>query len=63
MTVRIGHAKLEERRYRNPSRPYLGIETLTLTDLRRRLSDQAMRLPHRLDFHQITLITRGKGAR
>jgi AraC-like DNA-binding protein len=61
VTVRIGHAKLEERRYRNPSRPYLGIETLTLTDLRRRLSDQAMRLPHRLDFHQITLITRGKG--
>jgi AraC-like DNA-binding protein len=53
---------IEERGYRNPDRPRLGIEALTLAGLRRRLSDRALATPHRLDFHQITLITRGEGS-
>lgn len=59
--VTIGQPDVEERGYRNPGRPDLGIEALTLADLRRRLPEDALRAPHRLDFHQITLITRGNG--
>lgn len=59
--VRSGRASFEERGYRNRSRPQLGIEVMTLSDLRRRLTPEAFGAAHRLDFHQITLITRGRG--
>jgi AraC-like DNA-binding protein len=59
--VKSGRGPLEERPFRNPSRPQLGIEVLTLAELRRRLTPDAFAAPHRLDFHQITFITRGRG--
>lgn len=59
--VKIGHAPFEERRFRNQSRPQLGIEVLTLAELRHRLTHEPLATVHRLDFHQITLITGGRG--
>lgn len=60
--VKNGRAPFEERRYRNQSRPQLGIEVMTLSELRRRrLTPAGFGAAHRLDFHQITLITRGRG--
>lgn len=59
--VKIGHDLFEERRFHNHDRPRLGIQVLTLADLRRRFSDDSLGTAHRLDFHQITLITAGHG--
>ena len=50
-----------ERGYRNPTRPGWGLEVLTVEDLRVRLTAAEFRRPHRLDFHQLTLINQGQG--
>ncbi|MGY0500343.1 helix-turn-helix transcriptional regulator [Nocardia sp. FBN12] len=47
--------------YRNPRRPRLGVEALTLAEIRSRVSMATFRAPQRLAFHQIILITSGTG--
>lgn len=42
-------------------RPGLGIAMSTLRDLRRRAPTELLAAPHRLEFHQITLVTKGRG--
>lgn len=59
--VKMGQGLVVERGYRNPTRPGWGLEVLTLADLRGRLPADGFRRPHRLDFHQLTLISRGQG--
>lgn len=59
--VKISLASLEERRFNNEERPQLGVQVLTLADLRRRFGSSSLTDLHRLDFHQITLITAGTG--
>ena len=61
MMVRMGQPPMVERGYRNPTRPGWGLEVLTLEDLRGRLTAAEFRRPHRLDFHQLTLISQGEG--
>lgn len=48
--------------YRPSCRPGLGITMLTLHDLRAMLSEDFLAAPHRLDFHQIMLVTAGVGS-
>ncbi|MFI1160393.1 helix-turn-helix domain-containing protein [Streptomyces sioyaensis] len=63
--VKSGHAPggapFAEVGYRNPDRPLLGVEVLDYTSLTSRLSAEVLALPHRLDFHVITLVTGGTG--
>lgn len=59
--VKNGHAAFEERRFHNRARPRLGFQALTLADLRNRFTVDSLADAHRLDFHQITLITGGTG--
>jgi len=59
--VKMGQGPVLERGYRNPTRPGWGLEVLTLGDLRDRLPAADFRRPHRLDFHQLTLISQGAG--
>ncbi len=59
--VKIGHTPYEERRFYNRDRPRLGVQVLTLADLRHRIAVDTLAVAHRLDFHQITLITAGRG--
>jgi AraC-like DNA-binding protein len=47
--------------FSNPDRPRLGMEVLDYADLTTRLSGQTLAMPHRADFHQITLVTGGAG--
>jgi AraC-like DNA-binding protein len=59
--VKMGQEPVVERGYRNPTRPDWGLEVLTLENLRDRLPADEFRRPHRLDFHQLTLVGRGEG--
>lgn len=52
---------LLERGYRNPTRPGLRLEVLTLADVRDRLPGEEYRRVHRLDFHHLTLVHHGTG--
>lgn len=47
--------------YRPVCRPDLGITVASLRDLRRQTDLDFLASPHRLDFHQIMLVTAGKG--
>ncbi len=47
--------------YRNPHRPRLGVEALTLADVHARVGERAVRGHHRLDFHQLVYVTAGRG--
>lgn len=59
--VKSGHTELEERGFRNRVRPALGIEVLSFETLKDRVPREFFAAPHRLDFHQITLVTEGTG--
>ncbi len=60
--VKNGQPAVVERGYRNPTRPGWGLEVLTWEKLRDRLSPAEFLRPHRLDFHQLTLVSHGEGA-
>ncbi|MFD3377412.1 MULTISPECIES: LuxR C-terminal-related transcriptional regulator [unclassified Streptomyces] len=47
--------------YDNPDQPRLGLEVLSFATLRERLVPAIAAAPSRPDFHQLTLVTRGRG--
>ncbi|KOV85368.1 AraC family transcriptional regulator [Nocardia sp. NRRL S-836] len=58
--VRSG--QLVEFGFSNPDRPRLGLEAVDLAQLRRRLSENTLTQVHRTDFHQLFLVTAGRGS-
>ena len=53
---------LAEFSFRNRDLPGLGIEVFELAELKRRAPLDTLLRPHRLSFHQLTLVTRGSGS-
>jgi AraC-like DNA-binding protein len=51
---------IEQRCFRNPSRPGLRMEVLSYAQLRRRVPQPGFTRLHALDFHHLTLIDRGE---
>jgi AraC-like DNA-binding protein len=50
-----------ERRSYHPPAPYkLDVEIFSMSDLRRRVSDDHLRRAHRIDFHMLMCVTRGE---
>ncbi|WP_160573867.1 AraC family transcriptional regulator [Actinomadura physcomitrii] len=65
MMVNTGHAEgapIADLGFRNPSAPGLSIETFSLAELRQRVPLETLRRPARLEFHQLILISSGRGA-
>jgi AraC-like DNA-binding protein len=61
MLIEIGQPDLIERGFRNPTQPRLDVEVFAFADLIQRLPGPQFARPHRLDFHQLTLVTAGEG--
>lgn len=61
MLIEIGQSDLIERGFRNPTQPRLDVEVFAFADLIQRLPGPQFARPHRLDFHQLTLVTAGEG--
>jgi AraC-like DNA-binding protein len=60
--VRSGHAdELPDLGYRNPDRPRLGVEVFDYRSLTTKAPAVTLTGPHRIDFHQIILVTGGRG--
>ncbi|MET8976993.1 helix-turn-helix domain-containing protein [Streptomyces sp. NPDC004539] len=59
--VEMGHARVIELGYRNPTLPALRMEVLAFADLTGRLSTAQFEWVHRPDFHQLTLVHGGEG--
>lgn len=59
--VRSGQRRIAEVNFRPPRRQPLGVEALTLAELRRREDPARLRAPHRVEFHQVLLVTAGRG--
>lgn len=59
--VKSGHPDIPEFEYRNSQRPGKGIELFPFADLARRLTTATFSAPHRIDFHQLILVTAGNG--
>lgn len=60
--VKNGHPDIPEFEYRNPQRPGRGIELFPFADFASRLAAERFGAPHRIDFHQLILVTHGNGA-
>ena len=60
--VTSGPKPIVEFSFSNPDRPGLGVEVLELAELKRRAPLDTLLRPHRLSFHQLTLVTRGRGS-
>jgi AraC-like DNA-binding protein len=57
----VKNGQLAEFGFSNPDRPRLGLEVLDLVLLRRRLTADTLNQVHRTDFHQLILVTAGRG--
>ena len=53
---------LAEFSFRNRDLPGLAVEVFELAELKRRAPVDTLLRPHRLSFHQLTLVTRGRGS-
>jgi AraC-like DNA-binding protein len=58
----VKSGQLTEFGFSNPDRPRLGLEALDLDLLRRRISENTLAQVHRTDFHQLFLVTAGRGS-
>lgn len=63
--VKSGHSgaadELPDLGYRNPDRPRLGVEVFDYRSLATKAPAATLGRPHRIDFHQIILVTGGRG--
>lgn len=60
--VKTGHESLTEFDFTHPDGPRLDVEVVEFGELSRRLAPTVYGRPHRVNFHQLTLVHEGSGA-